>query len=87
MIFSAMADKQFEEMISILKPHVRQFIFTKAQTSRAKDPADLQKLVSGSQVEPTAAAAISFAETHAPAGATVVICGSLYLIGAARNFL
>ena len=87
MIFGAMADKQSEEMIAILGPRVRQFIFTKPQTSRAKDPADLQKLVSGSRVEASTGEAISFADTHAPAGSTVVICGSLYLIGEARGVL
>lgn len=87
MIFGAMADKQFEEMIAILRPHVRQFIFTKPQTSRAKDPADLQKLVTGSHVEPSAAAAISYVQAHAPAHTTVLICGSLYLIGEARAVL
>src|SRR5207249_2955057 len=44
-IFGAMADKQFEEMIAILKPHALQFIFTKPRIARAKDPGDLQKLV------------------------------------------
>src|SRR5205823_11509857 len=37
-IFGAMADKQFEEMIAILEPHAQQFIFTRPQSSRAQDP-------------------------------------------------
>jgi dihydrofolate synthase / folylpolyglutamate synthase len=87
MIFGAMMDKQFDEMLAILKPHVRQFIFTKPQTSRAKNPEDLQKLVPGSHVESAVSAAIAYAETHVPSGLTVVICGSLYLIGEARAVL
>ena len=83
-VFGAMADKQFEEMIAILKPHALEFIFTRPQSSRAKDPADLQKLVSGSRVEPMLAEAVHFARVHAPADATILICGSLYLIGEAR---
>ncbi|HYR90754.1 MAG TPA: folylpolyglutamate synthase/dihydrofolate synthase family protein [Terriglobia bacterium] len=86
-IFGAMADKQFEEMIAILEPHARQFIFTKPQSSRAKDPADLQKLVAGSRVEASVTDAIHFARAHAPAGTPVLICGSLYLIGEARAVL
>ncbi len=83
-IFGVMADKQFEEMIDILKPHANQFIFTRPQSSRAKDPVDLQKLVPGSHGASTAIEAIDHARTHAPAESTILICGSLYLIGEAR---
>jgi dihydrofolate synthase/folylpolyglutamate synthase len=86
-IFGAMADKQYEEMLSILKPHARQFVFTKPQSSRAKEPTDLQKLVPDSRVEPTVPGAISYARQSAPAGTTILICGSLYLIGEARSIL
>lgn len=86
-IFGAMADKQYEEMLSILKPHARQFVFTKPQSSRAKEPADLQELVPDSCVEPTVPGAISFARQSAPASMTILICGSLYLIGEARSIL
>ena len=87
MIFGAMADKQFGEMITILRPHVHQFIFTKTQSSRAKDPGDLQGLVAGSRVEPFVSNAIQFARASAPADTTIVICGSLYLLGEARLVL
>ena len=83
-VFGAMADKQFEEMITILKPHAQQFIFTKPQTSRAKEPESLQSFVPGSRVEPNVAQAIQYAALNAPADATILICGSLYLIGEAR---
>lgn len=84
MIFGAMADKQFEEMIRVLEPHTRQIIFTKPQSSRAKDPVELQKLVAGSKAEPNVEAAINHAKG---AGEIVLICGSLYLIGEARAVL
>src|SRR6185436_209853 len=74
-VFGAMADKQFDEMIAILAPHARQFVFTKPQNNRAKDPFELQKLVSGSHVEPTVAEAIQYAQNRAPADATILICG------------
>jgi len=74
-------------MMAILKPHARQFIFTKTQSSRAKDPANLQKLVPDSRAEPSIAAAIQFARTNAPANTTILVCGSLYLIGEARTML
>ena len=69
------------------EPHARQFVFTKPQSSRAKEAIDLQKLAPGSHVEPTVAGAISYARQSAPAGTTVLICGSLYLIGEARSIL
>jgi dihydrofolate synthase/folylpolyglutamate synthase len=86
-IFGAMADKQYEEMIDILKPHAQQFLFTKPLGSRAKDPGELQMLVPGSVAETDVSHAISYAREHAPAGTTVLICGSLYLIGEARSML
>jgi dihydrofolate synthase/folylpolyglutamate synthase len=86
-IFGAMADKQYEEMIEILKPHTNQFIFTKPQSSRAKDPADLQKLIPGSHIEATVQRAIQYARVHTPGESTILICGSLYLIGEARTLL
>jgi dihydrofolate synthase/folylpolyglutamate synthase len=87
MVFGAMADKQYEEMIQVLKPHVRQFIFTKPQSARSKDPSDLQTLVRGSVVATSSTEAIAYAKGNAPAAATIVICGSLYLIGEVRGVL
>jgi dihydrofolate synthase/folylpolyglutamate synthase len=86
-IFGAMADKEYEEMLAILRPYARQFVFTRPQSIRAKDPAELQELVPDGHVESTVAAAISYAREKAPAGTTVLICGSLYLIGEARSIL
>jgi dihydrofolate synthase / folylpolyglutamate synthase len=86
-IFAAMADKPYEEMIAILKPHAQQFIFTRPQSSRAKDPAELQRIVSGSQALPTAEEAIQYARSNAPSDATILICGSLYLVGEARSLI
>jgi dihydrofolate synthase/folylpolyglutamate synthase len=86
-IFAAMADKQFEQMIAILKPHARQFIFTKTQSTRAADPVQLQNLVTGSHVEATVREAIEYGRKHAAAGSTILICGSLYMIGEARAML
>ena len=87
MIFGAMADKQYEEMLKILRTHVRQFVFTKPHSSRAQDPAELAKIVTGSHVESSAAAAIAHVQENVPTGSVVVICGSLYLIGEARSML
>ena len=86
-IFGAMADKQFGEMIGILEPHAKQFVFTRPQSSRAMDPAELQQLVPGSHAEQAVARAIEYARINAPPDMTILICGSLYLIGEARSML
>src|SRR5262249_16349326 len=72
-VFGGMSDKQYEEMISILKPHAQRFIFTKAKTGRAKDPEDLQRLVPGSEVASTVDEAIDRAYREAPATSTILI--------------
>jgi dihydrofolate synthase/folylpolyglutamate synthase len=87
MVFAAMADKQYDEMLHVLRPHVRQFIFTKPHSSRAKDPAELAKIISGACIQSSPSAAIAYAKVNAPAGSVVVICGSLYLIGEVRGML
>ena len=84
-VFGVMADKQFTEMIFVLKPYARQFVFTKPQSSRAKDPVELQQLVTGSHVEESVLGAIKYAQERAPLNATILICGSLYLVGEALS--
>jgi dihydrofolate synthase/folylpolyglutamate synthase len=86
-IFGAMADKQYEDMIQLLRPYAREFIFTKPESARAKDPAELQKLIPGSHTEISVERAVEYARAHAPGDSTVLICGSLYLIGEARLVL
>jgi dihydrofolate synthase/folylpolyglutamate synthase len=86
-IFGAMADKQYEEMIAILRPYARQFIFTRIQSSRAKDPADLARLVPGSHIASSVQESIDWVRWQTAADATILICGSLYLVGEARQLL
>ena len=87
MIFGAMADKQYAEMIGLLAPRVRQWIFTRPQSPRSKDPAEMSKLIPGSVICDDIRASITYARERAPEGTTVVICGTLYLVGEARRLL
>ena len=87
MIFGALADKRYEDMLAPLAPHVRQMIFTSPHSSRAKDPHELQPLVAGSRVEADIESAIAYARGHCRTEAPVVICGTLYLMGEARAVL
>ena len=85
-IFGCMADKNYEGMLALLKPHARTMIFTKVEGGRAKNPVDLQGVWPGSHVAATPKEAIALARVHA-GGGTVVVCGSLYLIGEVRSVL
>jgi dihydrofolate synthase / folylpolyglutamate synthase len=84
MIFACMSDKNYREMLASLRPRVRRMIFTKTQSNRSEDPAKLQELVSGSSVEPSLADAIQSARAQSNSDETILICGSLYLVGEAR---
>ena len=87
MIFGCMADKDVEGMLKRLRPRVGEMVFTKAEGGRAKDPSELQALWPGSHVASSPREAVAFARAHFDAGETVVVCGSLYLIGEVRSVL
>jgi len=87
MIFGAMADKQYREMLALLSPHVRKWIFTRASTPRAVMPGELAQLGYDGVVTEDIGSAIRFARTHAERPTTVVVCGTLYLVGEARAML
>jgi dihydrofolate synthase/folylpolyglutamate synthase len=84
MIFACMRDKKYEEMLELLKPHAREMIFTVASSSRSIEPSALQELVPEARVEASLESAIAYVRATASAEETVLICGSLYLIGEAR---
>jgi dihydrofolate synthase/folylpolyglutamate synthase len=86
-VFGAMADKPYREMIDILRPRAAQFIFTKPHGARAKDPAELQALAPGSQAVTNVREAITGAHEAAPPHTTILVCGSLYLVGEARSLV
>ena len=87
MIFGCMADKNYEAMLARLRPVVRTMIFTKVEGGRAKDPAELQALWPDSYVAASPKEAIELARLHASPDETVIVCGSLYLIGDVRSVL
>jgi dihydrofolate synthase/folylpolyglutamate synthase len=87
MIFACMSDKAYPEMLPLLQPHARPMIFTRAQSSRSADPVQLQTLVPRSQVQPNLEAAIRDARARSTPEGTILICGSLYLVGEAQAIL
>jgi dihydrofolate synthase/folylpolyglutamate synthase len=87
MIFGTMADKKYDEMLRLLSPHVRRWIFAKPDNPRAKDPTALAGMYPGSVEFPNVRRAIEFARAEAAENDAVFICGSLYLVGEARELL
>jgi dihydrofolate synthase/folylpolyglutamate synthase len=82
-----MADKDYEAMLALLKPVAREMVFTKVEGGRSKDPSDLQELCPGSIVAASPREAIASARALFKENDTVVVCGSLYLIGDVRSVL
>jgi dihydrofolate synthase/folylpolyglutamate synthase len=87
MIFGCMRDKKYEEMLALLRPHAREMILTKGSSARFIEPSELLKLVPGAHVEPTLPEAIAYVRAKASPEETILVCGSLYLIGEARVLL
>lgn len=87
MIFGCMRDKKYEVMLALLRPLAREMILTKGSSPRFIEPSVLLELVPGAHVEPTLPEAIAYARAKASPEETVLVCGSLYLIGEARVLL
>ena len=87
MIFGCMQDKNYEEMLALLRPHAREIILTKASSPRSADPSKLKELVPEARIEPSIGEAVAYVRSNASPDETVLVCGSLYLIGEARAVL
>lgn len=87
LIFGAMADKDYTGMLALLKPHLQRAVFTRAASARAQRPEEFLAVCSDGVCTASVSEAIDFARTRAPRDATVLICGSLYLVGEARPML
>lgn len=91
LVFGAMGDKRFHEMAEELFPLARIVVVTRVRMARAAATRDLAQ--TGSAVsrklieEPTVKRALSRVARTARPGETVVVAGSLYLVGAVRRLL
>lgn len=89
LLFGVLADKDAPAMLGHLAPRARRIVLTTPASPRARTPEELASLLPGREpdirVEPDPAAALD----HALAlnGETLVICGSIYLIGEIRKKL
>ncbi len=87
LIFGGMGEKDCASMIRALAPHAERLILTRSRNPRSADPqifgADFPDAVIMDGIED----AVSYVREHAGAEATVLITGSLYLVGEARAVL
>ncbi len=89
LIYAAMRDKAVDEVTGLLFPHAEEVIFTEARTPRAISAAQLAEIAghhaSRHSVIPDAEKAMEVALARAKPQDVVVITGSLYLVGQARQ--
>jgi len=88
LLFGVLADKDYQDMLSLLAPRARRIVLTAPPNPRAKDPAELAPLLGrreGVVVEPDPARALERA--LALGGEILVVCGSIYLVGEIRGRL
>jgi dihydrofolate synthase/folylpolyglutamate synthase len=84
-IFGAMKDKDYREMLAVLSTIASSFRFVPVSSPRSSDPVELAKATQRpSQICPTPAAAINSALEDA---APILITGSLFLAGEALDLL
>lgn len=85
-VFGSLADKPFEQMLARLAPCAHRRVYT-APKGRAPAPlADLARVAAG-EIEPDPAAALDRAIALSGPGDTVLVTGSLYLVGELRAHL
>jgi dihydrofolate synthase / folylpolyglutamate synthase len=91
MIFGAMRDKAVQEMVRVLFPVARKVVLTRPEQERSATPHEIVNLVPeyANSVRSTTSVqeAIDIAEQLASEDDTIVIVGSLFLVGEAKRLL
>ena len=90
LVFGAMADKDIESMGAALSPVVRRIRFVPAGSPRAAAPEELLRRFAPGRADAAASPGLSSALDDLladPSGETIIIAGSLYLVGEARSLL
>ncbi len=85
LVYGAMRDKAIDEVAGILFPIATELVLTAPDTSRALRPEALAEFAGRGHIEPTVGAAIDYARTHAAGEDVIVITGSLFVVGEARQ--
>jgi dihydrofolate synthase / folylpolyglutamate synthase len=91
LIFGVMQDKDYRAMGELLFPLARQVLLTRTQWVRAADPLQIisafPEWQAKCQIASTTAEALEMAWSQAAPEETVVVAGSLFLVGEARRIL
>jgi len=91
LIFGVLADKDHAGMLSALAPAVRRLHLLAPRSARARAPEEVQALARSlgvdADVHAELPAALACARAAAGEGGLVVVAGSLYLVGEARELL
>jgi dihydrofolate synthase/folylpolyglutamate synthase len=90
LVFGAMRDKDVRGMAEILFPLARAVVLTRPGVDRAARPAEIARRAGpvgkGARLEASPRKALAWARAQAGADATVVVAGSLFLVGELRPF-
>jgi dihydrofolate synthase / folylpolyglutamate synthase len=86
LVFGAMADKDARSMLAVLAPHARHRFYVAPEGRRAIDPVLLAEHLPG-VVARGIPEALDQARAAAGAGGSVLVAGSIFLVGAARAYL
>jgi dihydrofolate synthase/folylpolyglutamate synthase len=87
LVFGAMKDKDFKEMLREIGPLVDHIIVTRPDTPRAASPSELAPFAAGASQAGTVSEAIDRAFGMAARLDLIVVTGSLYTVGEARSIL
>jgi len=86
LVFGALADKGWQEMLKILAPTAARRVYTAPQ-GRAPAPLPALAAIAPGEAVPEPAAALARALAITPPGGLVVVAGSIYLVGEIRAAL
>ncbi len=93
LVFGVLKDKDIPSMLTAIVPVADVIVVTKSASPRAYDPMLLKKQVAAVDKEKrvvvtaTVAEAVEYAKRHARRNDLICICGSLFTVGEARQFL
>lgn len=87
LVFGVMKDKDFKGMLGELLPAVQHVIITKPDIARAAAPADVAACAPGASVTDSVKEALDAAFKTATKGDLIVVAGSFYTLGEAKQLL
>lgn len=93
LVFTSLQDKDTETVIQLLIRKGDRVFLTEAPTPRTRKPEEIaamideQKIAAVHTAEPSVTKALDAAQKEAKDGDVVIICGSLYILGEAMEWM